>query len=87
VRAAEAFGDLKLTDGNIMTETIIEKEKEKANTVARSRREGAHVTLRGGSRRISIQLLNGAMSMAVLTSQLDMLEARWPAYLPEPLPF
>jgi hypothetical protein len=35
VGAAEAFGDLKLTDGDIMTETIIEKEKEKESTMAR----------------------------------------------------
>jgi hypothetical protein len=47
------------------------------------RGEGANVTLRGGSRRLSTQRLTAAMSMAVLTYLLEMFEGRGPVYLPE----
>jgi hypothetical protein len=96
--AAEPFGDLQLTDGDIvrvLTEAILEKEEGEENTfsIARlrekeiARGEGANVTLRGGSRRLSTQLLTGAMSMAGLKSLLEMFEGRGPVYLPEPLLF
>jgi hypothetical protein len=96
--AAEPFGDLQLTDGDIvrvLTEAILEKEEGEENTFSIERLrekeiacgEGANVTLRGGSRRLSTQLLTGAMSMAGLTSLLEMFEGRGPVYLPEPLLF
>jgi hypothetical protein len=97
-RAAEAFGDLELTDGDIirvLTEAIIGKKEEEESTFSMTRLgergivrgEGAQVTLRGDIRRISTQLLTGAMSMAGLKSLLEMLEGRGPVYIPEPLLF
>jgi hypothetical protein len=97
-QAAEAFGYLELIGGDILgvlTEAMFEKEKEEESTFSMARLrgkgivrgEGAYVTLRSGSRRMSTQLLTGAMSMAGLKSLLEMLEGRGPAYLPEPLLF
>jgi hypothetical protein len=94
----EPFSDLQLTDGDIVrviTEAILEKEEGEEHTfsIARlrekeiARGEGASVILRGGSRRLSTQLLTGAMSMAGLKSLLEMFEGRGPVYLPEILFF
>jgi hypothetical protein len=92
--AAEAFGDLELNDGDILwvlTESMFEKENDVESTFSMARlREkaivrGEGLKLRGGSRRMSTQLLTRAMSMAGLKSLLEMLERRGPAYLPEPL--
>jgi hypothetical protein len=96
--AAEHFGDLELTNGDIvrvLTEAILEKEEGEENTFSIEllrekgivRGEGANVTLRGGSRRLSTQLLTGAMSMAGLKSPLEMFEGRGQVCLPEPLLF
>jgi hypothetical protein len=72
----------------VLTEAIIGKEEEEESTFSMTRLrergivrgEGAQVTLRGDSQRISTQLLTGVMSITGLKSQLEMIKGRGPAY-------